>query len=172
MYIIWSFFVYDSMPSSLNEFGSRYISISNPLSSVDIARQRRRARLKEIIKQIWQITCYGHHFKLSFIFRLLVGLAWALTVVLASPQAIIWRVLKHPDIQPDFYQVSRDAKSDELGEPVPAIFPQSVQSLGQNGVLQLTFRRFTLILGIVMPFMHFFTFSFANPQSSVWRLSW
>ena len=33
-----------------------------------------------------------------------------------------------------------------------------MQSLGQNGVLQLTFRRFTLILGIVMPFMHFFTF--------------
>ena len=132
MYIIWSFFVYDSMPSSLNEFWSRYISISNPLSSVDIARQRRRARLKEIVKQIWQITCYGHHFKSSFIFRLLVGIAWALTVVLASPQAIIWRVLKHPDIQPDFYQVSRDAKSDELGEPVHAIFqfilfpPQSV----------------------------------------------
>ena len=132
MYMIWSFFVYDSMPSSLNEFGSRYISISNPLSSVDIARQRRRARLKEIVKQIWQITCYGHHFKSSFIFRLLVGIAWALTVVLASPQAIIWRVLKHPDIQPDFYQVSRDAKSDELGEPVHAIFqfilfpPQSV----------------------------------------------
>ena len=70
--------------------------------------------------------------KSSFIFRLLVGIAWALTVVLASPQAIIWRVLKHPDIQPDFYQVSRDAKSDELGEPVHAIFqfilfpPQSV----------------------------------------------
>ena len=53
---------------------------------------------------------------------------------------------------------ARDAKSDELGEPVPAIFPQSVQSLGQNGVLQLTFQRFTLILGIVMPFMHFFKF--------------
>ena len=33
-----------------------------------------------------------------------------------------------------------------------------MQHLGQNGVLQLTFRRFTLILGIVMPFMHFFTF--------------
>ena len=111
------------MPSSMNEFGSRYISISNPLSSVDIARQRRRARLKEIFKQIWQITCYGHHFKSSWIFRLLVGIAWALTVVLASPQAIIWRVLKHPDIQPDFYQVSRDAKCDELGESVHAIFP-------------------------------------------------
>ena len=146
MYTKWSFFVYDSMPSSLNDFGPRYISISNPLSSVDIARQRRRARLKEIVKQIWQITCYGHHFKSSFIFRLLVGIAWALTVVLASPQAIIWRVLKHPDIQPDFYQVSRDAKSDELGEPVHAIFqfilfsPQSVLILGHKGVS-------TLILG-------------------------
>ena len=116
IYIIWSLFVYDSMPSSLNEFGSRYISISNPLSSVDIARQRRRARFQDIVKQIWQITCYGHHFKSSWIFRLLVGIAWALTLVMASPQAIIWRVLKHPDIQPDFYQVSRDAKSDELCE--------------------------------------------------------
>ena len=50
--------------------------------------------------------------------------------------------------------------------------PQFMLSLGQNGVFKLTFRRFTLILGIVMPIMHFFTFLCAIPESSVWQLSW
>ena len=40
-------------------------------------------------------------------FRILVGIAWALAVVLASPQAVIWRVLKHPHRLPEFYQVGR-----------------------------------------------------------------
>ena len=38
-------------------------------------------------------------------FRMLVGIAWVLAVVLASPQAVIWRVLKHPFRLPEFYQV-------------------------------------------------------------------
>ena len=39
--------------------------------------------------------------------RILVGVAWVLAVVLASPQAVIWRVLKHPHRLPEFYQVGR-----------------------------------------------------------------
>ena len=39
--------------------------------------------------------------------RILVGIAWVLAVVLASPQAVIWRVLKHPHRLPEFYQVGR-----------------------------------------------------------------
>jgi len=55
----------------------RYISISNPLSSLNTARQRRRARL-------------------------MVVLAWLTTLLFSSPQAVIFRVMKHP--QADFYQ--------------------------------------------------------------------
>ena len=91
---------------------------------------------------------------------------WKLLIILVYKCSNEAKWAKWAKIRPKKGE-ARDAKSNELSEPVPAIFPQSMQSLGQNGVLQLTFRRFTLILGIVMPFMHFFTFSFANPQSSV-----
>ena len=53
------------------------VSVSRPLSSINTVRQRRRARLMVIT-------------------------AWLLTVISASPQAVIFRVLKHPDTE--FYQ--------------------------------------------------------------------
>lgn len=55
----------------------RFISISNPLSCLNTVRQRKRARL-------------------------MVILAWLLTLVFTSPQAIIFRVLRHP--LAEFYQ--------------------------------------------------------------------
>ena len=45
-------------------------------------------------------------------FRILVGIAWTLAVVLASPQAVVWRVLKHPVYK--FYQVVPDINSIQL----------------------------------------------------------
>ena len=74
---------------------SRYISISNPLSSLNTARQRRRARLQEEILQ-HDIEWY------IYLYRLMVILAWLTTLLFSSPQAVIFRVMKHP--QADFTQ--------------------------------------------------------------------
>ena len=55
----------------------RYISISRPLSSINTVEQKKRAKIMVIV-------------------------AWILTLLFASPQAIIFRVLKHPE--KEFYQ--------------------------------------------------------------------
>ena len=55
----------------------RYISISDPFSSLNLGKQRKRAKV-------------------------MVLSVWILTLVFATPQAIIFRVLKHP--VKDFWQ--------------------------------------------------------------------
>ena len=69
----------------------RYISISDPLSSLNLGRQRKRARVMVIS-------------------------AWILTLVFAAPQAIIFRVLKHP--AKDFYQCTTYKFFENLSTPV------------------------------------------------------
>merc|ERR1719244_511832 len=65
----------------------RYIRISHPFSSLNLGKQRIRARV-------------------------MVAVAWILTLVFASPQAIIFRVLKHP--VKDFYQCTAMGSFDNL----------------------------------------------------------
>jgi len=69
----------------------RYISFSHPLNSINTLRQRKRARL-------------------------LVVFAWLITVVSTVPQAIIFRVLKHPER--DFYQCTTINFFEDLASPV------------------------------------------------------
>ena len=69
----------------------RYISISQPLTSINTLRQRKRARL-------------------------MVVFAWIITVVSTVPQAIIFRVLKHPER--DFYQCTTYNFFEDLASPV------------------------------------------------------
>ena len=69
----------------------RYISISDPFSSLNLGKQRKRARA-------------------------MVLSVWILTLVFASPQAIIFRVLKHP--VKDFYQCTTFNFFENLSSPV------------------------------------------------------
>ena len=69
----------------------RYISISRPLFSLNIVRQRSRARL-------------------------MVVLAWVLTMLFSCPQAIIFSVQKHPN--KDFYQCTTENFFENLSTPV------------------------------------------------------
>ena len=46
----------------------------------------------------------------------MVGVAWILTIIFASPQAIIFRVLKHP--VKDFYQCTTVNFFENLSSPV------------------------------------------------------
>ena len=69
----------------------RYISISDPFSSLNLGKQRKRARA-------------------------MVLSVWILTLVFASPQAIIFRVLKHP--VKDFYQCTTYNFFENLSSPV------------------------------------------------------
>jgi hypothetical protein len=68
----------------------RYISISDPFSSLNLGKQRKRARA-------------------------MVLSVWILTLVFASLQAIISRVLKHP--VKDFYQCTTFNLFENLSAP-------------------------------------------------------
>merc|ERR1712024_127977 len=67
----------------------RYLSISQPLSTINRSRQRQKARL------------------------MVLG-SWVFTLICSSPQAIIWRVLKHPT--KEFYQCTTIDFFEDLAE--------------------------------------------------------
>ena len=74
----------------------RYISVSNPLSSLNSARQRKRARFEQNFRYL--ITIF-QFLTLSIVSRLMVISAWLLTLLFTLPQAIIFRWSKNrPDL--------------------------------------------------------------------------